>query len=576
MDDFINKVGLGPESRCSATASAGRARDWLINGGARIEQSFKYYQRRHQLPTQVWYKAYPGLALVDLKRNHRIREGLERADDERCAGAGLAEAAMSTRTALRSSSTTSRAWCASATSTTPRRRSCCCGSPIATRRARWLATVPVSTRRRRSSRRPRPRCRSRSPARACAPWASATTIVDAFAAEFVAGMAERRQPRAPARRHRRERSEPLAMGRRRARAARRWCCSMRCRASSPRCSEAIEAQCDAGFEQHGCLADDRSRRHRAVRLHATASRSRRSTGSASAPVRDGERSRLHQPELPGRVPARLSERVRRLHRPAAARRRRATATRSCRAPRTRPTGPTWAATAATSSCASCARTCTASGSSLDRCAGGDAERARAARERDGRPHAATASRSIGPTDETIEGGGAPGDLNAFTYRADPQGLRCPLGAHIRRSNPRNADLPPGAPGHRLVGRCAPWASTPTRSSSDLVASTRFHRLLRRGREYGVGGAAGAGAGGAGARHRDRPALHLPQRQHRAPVRVRAERLGRWACNSTACRRERSAARHAPAAAPTARPPTASRCRAADGPDRRVSPACRSS
>jgi hypothetical protein len=50
----------------------------LVHGGARIEKSFKYYQRRHQLPTQVWYKAYPGLALVDLARNQRIREGLER------------------------------------------------------------------------------------------------------------------------------------------------------------------------------------------------------------------------------------------------------------------------------------------------------------------------------------------------------------------------------------------------------------------------------------------------------------------------------------------------------------------
>jgi len=29
------------------------------------------------LPTQVWYRAYPGIALVDLKRNQRIREGLE-------------------------------------------------------------------------------------------------------------------------------------------------------------------------------------------------------------------------------------------------------------------------------------------------------------------------------------------------------------------------------------------------------------------------------------------------------------------------------------------------------------------
>ena len=38
---------------------------------------FKHYQRRHQLPTQVWYKAYPGLTLGDLERNRRIREGVE-------------------------------------------------------------------------------------------------------------------------------------------------------------------------------------------------------------------------------------------------------------------------------------------------------------------------------------------------------------------------------------------------------------------------------------------------------------------------------------------------------------------
>src|SRR6185312_9373045 len=38
------------------------------------------------------------------------------------------------------------------------------------------------------------------------------------------------------------------------------------------------------------------------------------------------------------------------------------------------------------------------------------------------------------------------DLNDFTYQSDPQGLRCPLGAHIRRANPRNADLPAGTRG----------------------------------------------------------------------------------------------------------------------------------
>lgn len=77
MDDFINKVGWGLNLLFSNGIGWPRTR-WLILGGARIEQRFKPFQRRHQLPTQVWYKAYPGLALVDLQRNQRIREGLER------------------------------------------------------------------------------------------------------------------------------------------------------------------------------------------------------------------------------------------------------------------------------------------------------------------------------------------------------------------------------------------------------------------------------------------------------------------------------------------------------------------
>jgi hypothetical protein len=76
MDDFINKVGWGLNLLFSNGVGWPRTR-WLIFGGSRIEQSFKYYQRRHQVPTQVWYKAYPGLVLVEMKRNHRIRVGLE-------------------------------------------------------------------------------------------------------------------------------------------------------------------------------------------------------------------------------------------------------------------------------------------------------------------------------------------------------------------------------------------------------------------------------------------------------------------------------------------------------------------
>ncbi len=85
----------------------------------------------------------------------------------------------------------------------------------------------------------------------------------------------------------------------------------------------------------------------------------------------------------------------------------------------------------------------------------------------------------------LAGSTVPADLNAFTYEDDPEGMRCPLGAHIRRANPRNADLPPGAPGLRSR-LCRMLGFDVAARRQDLVASTRFHRLLRRGRSYGAG------------------------------------------------------------------------------------------
>jgi Dyp-type peroxidase family len=74
-------------------------------------------------------------------------------------------------------------------------------------------------------------------------------------------------------------------------------------------------------------------------------------------------------------------------------------------------------------------------------------------------------------------------LNNFTFAADRNGNRCPFGAHIRRANPRNADVPDSTHGifsHllRTLGFCRESVRT------DAVASVRFHRLLRRGRKFG--------------------------------------------------------------------------------------------
>jgi len=84
MDDFINKAGFGLNLSFSSFIGYPTT-NWLVARGAWLEQDFKRFQRHHQIPTDVWYKAYPGLTARDLARNSRIRNGLEKttmSDDE--------------------------------------------------------------------------------------------------------------------------------------------------------------------------------------------------------------------------------------------------------------------------------------------------------------------------------------------------------------------------------------------------------------------------------------------------------------------------------------------------------------
>jgi deferrochelatase/peroxidase EfeB len=73
--------------------------------------------------------------------------------------------------------------------------------------------------------------------------------------------------------------------------------------------------------------------------------------------------------------------------------------------------------------------------------------------------------------------------NQFTYESDPLGSRCPFGAHVRRTNPRNSDFP-GQRVSTLRKLIIMLGFGPKGFYDDLTSSVRFHRVLRRGREYG--------------------------------------------------------------------------------------------
>jgi deferrochelatase/peroxidase EfeB len=73
--------------------------------------------------------------------------------------------------------------------------------------------------------------------------------------------------------------------------------------------------------------------------------------------------------------------------------------------------------------------------------------------------------------------------NQFTFDKDPSGRRCPFGAHARRANPRNTDYP-GRPTDLVARGITMLGFGPKGFRDDLMSSVRFHRIVRRGREYG--------------------------------------------------------------------------------------------
>jgi hypothetical protein len=76
MDDFINKVAFGLNVVFSNGIGYPSTR-WLVLDGAKDEQKFKHFIRRHEFATEVWYNAHAGLSANDLRRNTAIRRQLE-------------------------------------------------------------------------------------------------------------------------------------------------------------------------------------------------------------------------------------------------------------------------------------------------------------------------------------------------------------------------------------------------------------------------------------------------------------------------------------------------------------------
>lgn len=95
------------------------------------------------------------------------------------------------------------------------------------------------------------------------------------------------------------------------------------------------------------------------------------------------------------------------------------------------------------------------------------------RRKDGRPLVGLPRVDVTGLDDPEDG---------FTYDSDPEGHICPFGGHIRRANPRTGDIPGGGRGllHYLLVTLGLWGTV----KDDVIAPSRYHRLLRRGRPYG--------------------------------------------------------------------------------------------
>jgi len=85
---LIDRVAWGVNLVFSNGLGFPKAR-WLVLDGARDEIRYKHYLRRHQVPTTVFYSAYPSYSAAELDRFREVRSGIN-ARDEASAASWLA------------------------------------------------------------------------------------------------------------------------------------------------------------------------------------------------------------------------------------------------------------------------------------------------------------------------------------------------------------------------------------------------------------------------------------------------------------------------------------------------------
>jgi hypothetical protein len=81
LGDFIERASRGLTMIWSNTVGFPTTFAWVL-GGARDEAGFKRWTRARQLPTPLWYSAYPELSVAEVRTNAEIREILARELDE--------------------------------------------------------------------------------------------------------------------------------------------------------------------------------------------------------------------------------------------------------------------------------------------------------------------------------------------------------------------------------------------------------------------------------------------------------------------------------------------------------------